>query len=56
MFDNDEAGRKFTRTLKNRLDKRILVVEVKLPDGKKDINDLEFEEFENILKIAKNLN
>ena len=56
MFDNDEAGRKFTRTLKNRLDKRILVVEVKLPDGKKDINDLDLEEFQNILKNAKNLN
>ena len=54
MFDNDDAGRKFTRFLKSRLDKRILVVEVKLPDGKKDINDLSLEEFQNILKNAKN--
>lgn len=54
MFDNDDAGRKFTRLVKSKLDKRILVVEVKLPEGKKDINDLSFEEFQNILKIAKN--
>ena len=56
MFDNDDAGRKFTRLIKSKLDKRILVVEVKLPEGKKDINDLSFEEFQNILKTAKNSN
>ena len=56
MFDNDEHGKKFTRFLKNKLDKRILVVDVKFPEGKKDINDLSLEEFQNILKSAKNSN
>jgi hypothetical protein len=53
MFDNDDAGRKFTRLVKSKLDKRILVVEVKLPEGKKDINDLSFEEFEIEYKFLK---
>ena len=53
MFDNDSAGKKFTEFLKTRLDKRILVVEVRIPQGKKDINDLTKEEFINAIENAK---
>ena len=54
MFDNDEAGRRFTKTLKSKLDKRIIIVDVKFPDGKKDINDLSKDEFVKIIKEAAN--
>lgn len=56
MFDNDTAGRRFTEILKHKLNKRILVYEVKIPDGKKDLNDLTKEEFDNCLKLAINKN
>ena len=45
MFDNDPWGNKFLTYLKDRLDKRILLVEVQLPFGRKDINDLSKDEF-----------
>lgn len=44
-MDNDEAGYKFTNLLENKLAKRIITINVKLPAGKKDINDLTKEEF-----------
>ena len=53
MFDNDEAGQKFTEFFKRHVSKRILVLEVKIPNGKKDINDLTRDEFYNALKNAK---
>jgi DNA primase len=53
-FDNDAWGRTFTETLKNKLDKRILIVEVQLPNGKKDLNDLTKEELDKIIKKASN--
>ena len=53
MFDNDEAGQKFTEFFKRYVSKRILVLEVKIPNGKKDINDLTRDEFYNALKNAK---
>lgn len=53
MFDNDDAGKSFTEFLKSRLNKRILIVEVKIPQGKKDINDLTKDEFINAIKNAK---
>lgn len=54
MFDNDQAGHEFAVTLKSMLDKRILTVDVKIPAGKKDINDLSKEEFEKCIKDAQN--
>jgi DNA primase len=53
-FDNDEAGQKFTRALKRNLDKRIILIELKLPNGKKDINDLSKEELDKIIREASN--
>lgn len=53
-FDNDAAGERFTRMLKTKLDNRIITVDVKLPKGKKDINDLTKEEFETCIKNASN--
>ena len=53
-FDNDTWGRTFTETLKNKLDKRILIVEVQLPAGKKDLNELSKEELDKIIKKASN--
>lgn len=53
-FDNDEAGQRFARTVKKGLDKRIITVDVKLPKGKKDINELTKEEFDQIIQEASN--
>ena len=53
-FDNDEAGEKFRRTLKARLSDRFILVDVKLPKGKKDINDLTKEEFMSCIQKASN--
>lgn len=53
-FDNDEAGQIFTRVLRTKLDKRILIKEVKLPQGKKDINDCSREEFIECMQKAIN--
>lgn len=53
MFDNDDAGKKFTEFLKARLNKRILLIEVKIPFGKKDINDLSKDEFITAIKNAR---
>ena len=50
MFDNDEWGKKFTERFKKYIRKDVLTYEMKLPPGKKDINDLSKEEFENCLK------
>jgi len=54
MFDNDSAGEKFTKEVKQKLDPRIIIHEVKIPNGFKDINDLDKETFWKILNIAKN--
>lgn len=45
MFDNDNAGKTFTKKLINKLNKNIFVIETQLPSNKKDINDLTYEEF-----------
>lgn len=55
MFDNDAAGKRFTEILKSRIAKRILVKEIQLPAGKKDINELSYEEFITCVNIAKNI-
>lgn len=53
-FDNDEAGRRFAQIVKRKLDRRIMVRELKFPANKKDINDLSYEEFQAALRTAKN--
>ena len=53
LFDNDSAGRAFTIELKKKLSPRILLHIVKIPDGFKDINDLDKETFWKILQDAK---
>ena len=53
-MDNDKAGRGFTRILKWKLNKRIILKEVQLPNSKKDINDCTKEEFDIALQKAQN--
>ena len=53
MFDNDEAGRKFTKFLQENLDKRIITTVVTVPQGKKDINDLTRDEFYKAIENAE---
>lgn len=50
MFDNDAAGRSFAEKMRKKLDKRILTVEVKIPSPYKDINDLSYETFWEIIE------
>jgi len=50
MFDNDEAGRKFTEIINKKLTKRIIVVNIQIPSPYKDINDLSYDKFWEILK------
>ncbi len=49
MFDNDEYGEKFTKHFERMIRKDVLVYNLKLPKGKKDINDLSLEEFNKCL-------
>ena len=55
-FDNDEAGQRFSRQIKRSLDKRILIKEVQLPPGRKDINECSKEEFVACMQKAINSN
>ena len=48
-FDNDAYGQKFADLLKNRLDKRILLIDVTLPKNKKDLNDLTDDDWQQII-------
>lgn len=52
-MDNDTYGRKFTNMIKAGLDPRIIVKEVHWPAGKKDANELTFEEFSKVMAEAK---
>lgn len=54
MFDNDYYGQIFTERVKKRLSKRIIIHEVKIPNGYKDINDLSREIFWNAIKNSEN--
>lgn len=54
MFDNDQAGRSFTNILKTKLNKRIIVIDVRIPNPYKDINDMSREDFEKIFAKYKN--
>ena len=49
MFDNDGPGRAFAERVKNKLTKRILVDIINIPVGFKDINDLDYETFWNLI-------
>lgn len=54
-FDNDYYGNKFSEYLKNNIKNDILIYRMIFPKGKKDINDLSEEEFDNCLnKIGIN--
>jgi DNA primase len=48
--DNDEAGKKARKRLRTYI-KNKLITEYVFPKGKKDINDLSFEEFSNLREI-----
>lgn len=50
MFDNDAAGERFTANFNRWVKKDMIVVNIKLPKGKKDINDLSKEEVDTLLK------
>ena len=52
-MDNDAYGRKFANIIKAGLDPRIIVKDVHWPVGKKDANELTFEEFNNVMTEAK---
>ena len=55
MFDNDDAGKKFTNILNKRLRKDLFVINVPiLYNNKKDINDLTYDEFWNCIEKAEN--
>lgn len=51
-MDNDKAGREFTRTLKWKLSKRIIKIDIRLPANRKDINECTKEEFNRALQEA----
>lgn len=53
MFDNDDAGKRFTEKLIKRLKKTILYTVVNIPEPYKDINNLSKEQFWNCLDKAK---
>lgn len=52
-MDNDAAGRRMANTIRAGLDPRIIIKEVKWPAGKKDPNDLTFDEFNAVMAAAK---
>ena len=52
-MDNDAAGRRMANTIRAGLDPRIIIKEVKWPPGKKDPNELSFEEFNAVMTAAK---
>ena len=55
MFDNDSAGKRFTNKLMKSIRKDILVINVPIIiPGKKDINDLSFDEFYHCVQAAEN--
>lgn len=54
MFDNDAAGKRFTSKLVKNLRKDMLVINVPIIiPGKKDINDLTFDEFYYCINAAE---
>lgn len=53
-MDNDAAGRRMANTIRAGLDPRIIIKTVNWPQGKKDPNELTFEEFQQVMTQAKN--
>lgn len=53
-MDNDSAGRRMANTIRAGLDPRIIIKEVHWPIGRKDPNELTYEEFRQTMEIAKN--
>lgn len=53
-MDNDSAGRRMANTIRAGLDPRIIVKEVQWLPDKKDPNEHSFEEFNFVMKNAKN--
>lgn len=53
-MDNDSAGRRMANTIKAGLSPRIIIKNVVWPPGKKDPNELTFEEFQAAMTLAKN--
>lgn len=49
MFDNDQAGRDATQRFNRLIRKDLFVINVQIPNGKKDINDLTYDEFNELL-------
>lgn len=49
-FDNDYYGEQFRARLKKKLGKHIILVDVYMPTGKKDVNDLSDSEWEQLIK------
>ena len=50
MFDNDQAGRRFTETVRQKLSKNILFIDIKIPNPYKDINDMDYKTFLEVFK------
>lgn len=48
-FDNDSAGHKFTKYVEAKLNNTIMTTQIKLPAGRKDVNDLTPEEWKNLI-------
>jgi DNA primase len=53
-MDNDSAGRRMANTIKAGLDPRIIIKEVSWGFGKKDCNELTYDEFKKVMEQAKN--
>ena len=49
MFDNDSAGRRFTKTILNKIRKDMFLINIEIKNNKKDINDLTESEFNEYL-------
>lgn len=49
-MDNDEAGRKFTKFIKENLSPRIITVDINFPTHRKDVNELTMEERSELIE------
>ena len=50
MFDNDNAGERFTKKIDELIRKDIILLHAKLPRVAKDINDLTQQQFEEVMR------
>lgn len=59
MFDNDDAGKRFTEIFNRKIRKDVFVYNIQMPQSCKDINDMSKEQFDECLHnigIFKRLN